>query len=369
MTTLSDKAFNSLIVTEGWRDTIYKDIVGIPTVGMGVALLVKNAEKKFIFRSDLKGTAEKLGLNWENCESALEDARDVLNGIEGKTNPFKTATQLLDKKTNEAESEKYGHTNQTEFKKLLWPKLYNEYLSIVRVRVGGFGVWNRLSLDEQTAMFSMCYNSPSLVGNTLKNSLILYTEDGMKRTDTELTDSQFVGKLHSWFTILYASNGNNVYGLQNRRFFEANEFLGKIPTQMPLFNNAKSVLEVDNDRQAAIAVAYMNQRKTVAHNKMNAVTGYNRDPYKYLQENFTPAIKRFLESQGHDKPYDISKLFKEWNLLNDLEINTSTGAVTYKKEVTGGDKDLIFKTQEEKPKEADKKPTSILPIDTKKYYA
>ena len=41
MSSFSDRVYESLYITEGFVPTIYKDSEGIPTIGVGYALLVK----------------------------------------------------------------------------------------------------------------------------------------------------------------------------------------------------------------------------------------------------------------------------------------------------------------------------------------
>ena len=345
MTTLSDRFFNSLIKSEGYRTTIYKDTRDIPTIGMGVALLIIN-KKTFSFRDNLETLATSLGLDWEKTKTALNDAKDVLNKVEGKTNPFKTATELLNPDINLAEEEKYGSIKQSAFKQHIWPDLYDSYSKLAKGIITT-KVWNRLSDEEKTAIFSLAYNAPSQIGPRMKNSLNLYTVNGTKNTSEELTDSQFIGKMDTWYNILYSCNGGNVYGIENRRFYEANEFLGKNPTAMPLYNNAKSILDVDSEQQAALAVAFMNQYAQAGYNKLSYINGYKKNPYKYVQDNFSNAVTTFLNSKNHNKEYDLDTLFRDWNLITDLEVNRTDGTTSTKNNVTGTENDVVYTAQTE----------------------
>lgn len=42
MSSFSDRVYESLYITEGFVPTIYKDSKGIPTIGVGYALLEKD---------------------------------------------------------------------------------------------------------------------------------------------------------------------------------------------------------------------------------------------------------------------------------------------------------------------------------------
>ena len=91
----------------------------------------------------------------------------------------------------------------------------------------------------------------------------------------------------------------------------------------------------------------MNQNKEAMKNKLDSITNYKNNSYKYIRDNFSSAVATFLSNQNYTQGYDINTLFTEWNLCTDLEINTSTGTTSYGN-ITGSDKrDLIFITGEQ----------------------
>ena len=45
MSSFSDRVYESLYITEGFVPTIYKDSKGIPTIGVGYALLINDGGK------------------------------------------------------------------------------------------------------------------------------------------------------------------------------------------------------------------------------------------------------------------------------------------------------------------------------------
>lgn len=51
--TLNDTLYDSLLTTEGFIQTIYKDSKGVPTIGVGMALLNKKADNTYEQFSDI----------------------------------------------------------------------------------------------------------------------------------------------------------------------------------------------------------------------------------------------------------------------------------------------------------------------------
>lgn len=209
-------------------------------------------------------------------------------------------------------------------------------------------IWEKLTKRERLALYSLNYNSPvgskAYIGSGTLSALNLYTNGAS-------TSQKFIGKLGVWYQILYCCNSepaNLNHGIQNRRFLEANEFL-EIPNNFKpdSASEAQSIIPINSYEEANIAIAFMNQNKDAMKNKLDDITNYKNNSYKYIRDNFSSAVSVFLSNQNYTQSYDIDTLFTEWNLYTDLQINTSTGTTGYG-DVTGSDKrDLIFITGEQ----------------------
>lgn len=137
--------------------------------------------------------------------------------------------------------------SEERFKSVIWNgdiNLHGYYLNSVIDNVGK-NVWNKLSLSEQTALFSLNYNSSELIGKNLKSALSFYVNGSSD-------ENKMLGKLSAWYEILYASNGGgDRKGVQNRRFMEADAFLGDIHNKIEEGKGENnSIIRVNNFAEA-----------------------------------------------------------------------------------------------------------------------
>ena len=356
MSSFSDRVYESLYITEGFVPTIYKDSKGIPTIGVGYALLI-NDGGKYELRKNIDYFYEKMGYSPEQkgaVEAALLAAQNALNGVSGAVNPFKSSSALLWGNNHtaalNAEIAKYGSVGtKQQFKTNFWDtdgSIFQEYFAGVKDFIEDSN-WNKLTEDEQVALYSIYYNGAA--GPKIKAAINLLTENGTKSTSNknELTDKQYIGYLNFLYEIVYASNGNNSEAVQNRRFFESREAIGSPLTSLPSNGNVSLTIPVENLNQADIAIAFMNQNKDAMKNKLDNITNYKNNPYKYIRDNFSSAVSVFLSNQNYTGGYNINTLFTEWNLYTDLQVNTSNGTTSYANITGSGKRDLIFITGEQ----------------------
>ena len=210
-----------------------------------------------------------------------------------------------------------------------------------------------LSSYQKSALISVFYNTCGGTVEAIKSEhgtlVALLTH--LKTSSTN--KKKFIGALGIWYEILYrtnpASNGEHQYGIQNRRFLEANEFWGISLSQTPSSDNAQSIIPINSYEEANIAIAFMNQKKDAMKNKLDDITNYKNNSYKYIRDNFSSAVSEFLSYQNCKKEYPIGTLFTDWNIYTDLQINLNsngrpTGTTSYG-DITGSDKrDLVFIT-------------------------
>jgi GH24 family phage-related lysozyme (muramidase) len=148
MITLSDSVWNSLKLSEGYRTTIYKESKGIPTVGLGLALIKINSSGAYYIDTDMLNNLE---MNTVTVNTALNQALQRIEGDTSVQNPFVTGTELLNDDTRIAEESKYGSISESMFKSSIWPDIFETYLTLSSNAVGT-SIWNALSVNEQTAI-------------------------------------------------------------------------------------------------------------------------------------------------------------------------------------------------------------------------
>ena len=237
-------------------------------------------------------------------------------------------------------------TNEQAFDEVVYDAYLNGEYGITGVISNvGSEIWNKLDKNERLALYSLNYNASTLIGSNLKFALTSYVNGSSD-------ENKMLGKLSAWYEILYASNGGgDRKSVQNRRFMEANAFLGNIHNKIPEGDDPKkgeghnnSIIHVNNFAEANVTIAFMNKFSEQMISYMGNISEYKKRNYEIVQNNFSDAISTFLSNQNYTQGYDINTLFTEWNLYTDLQINTSTGTTSYGN-ITGSDKrDLVFIT-------------------------
>ena len=119
-------------------------------------------------------------------------------------------------------------TNEQAFDEVVYDAYLNGKYGITGVISNvGSEIWNKLDKNERLALYSLNYNASTLIGSNLKLALASYVNGSSD-------ENKMLGKLRAWYEILYASNGGgDRKGVQNRRFMEANAFLGVIHDKIP----------------------------------------------------------------------------------------------------------------------------------------
>ena len=205
-----------------------------------------------------------------------------------------------------------------------------------------------LNDSQKSALISLFYSSCGATVSSIEAEHPTLTKKLLPLMASTNSTVKFYAQMGMWYEIAYRSNGDKIH--LNRRFAEANEFLGH-PESEPLTpSTAKTVLYVSSVNEANMAISFMNANKDTMYNAIKNATGYpssEKDIYKYIQKSFSEAVSVFLSNQNYKGNASIDTLFTEWNLYTDLQINTSTGTTSYGN-ITGSDKrDLIFITGEQ----------------------
>ena len=334
--TLQDATYFIIHETEGFKQNVYYDGKGIPTFGLGVAFIGYNSKNNSFSAISRIGNTP-ISNFIRTITSSEADAIEFENALR---------VDLVALQQGQKPSSTYPSINMSEerFKSVIWNgdiNLHGYYLNSVIDNVGK-NVWNKLSLSEQTALFSLNYNSSELIGKNLKSALSFYVNGSSD-------ENKMLGKLSAWYEILYASNGGgDRKGVQNRRFMEADAFLGDIHNKIEEGKGENnSIIRVNNFAEANATIAFMNKFSEQMISYMGNISEYKKRNYEIVQNNFSEAVSVFLSNQNYKGNASIDTLFTEWNLYTDLQINTSTGTTSYGN-ITGSDKrDLIFITGEQ----------------------
>ena len=193
-TYLSERA-ELLVLLEGSTTTPYVDSVGDPTIGVGFNL-VYNLEPVL-----------RVIVGKKNFSDTLLDR--LVDEVEKSYSPNTTSSiqANLDRvmKTwhdtkNSAVPETFRFKNEAQVAKAL-NALAPDYDGRIDDWLSGIP-----DSREREALFSLCWNGPSLLGPKLKAAI-------------EAGD-----RAEAWYEIRYNSNGNGISGLANRRYVEAETF-------------------------------------------------------------------------------------------------------------------------------------------------
>lgn len=188
----------------------------------------------------------------------------------------------------------------------------------------GSAIWEKLTKEERLALYSLNYQLNSLIGPKLKAALDMYVNG-------ETPEKKFIGRLNCWYEILYDSNkeGSGIrVGLENRRFMEANAFLGVIEDKKEA-EFTQSKLQVANLSEATIVIAFMNHYQSVMRAYLTGIGGkYAELALDKVQQHFVQPIDKFcsLKYLWHD---DINSLFTKWNIKTEADIDVVNGTVSY----------------------------------------
>lgn len=369
MTRFSDKTYTSLRVTEGYIPVIYSDSEGVPTVGLGCALVIYaptasgNNEYKWKVRDNIDKILENIdGIEAiAEIKTKLQRAANILNGIELGSNDFLPSSEFYDEKGKlkedivNQERQKYGYISEASFKRAFWNgnvgldgntnsiNLFKDYENDVIASIGEV-IWKKLSENEKVALYSLHYNGPTHIDDKINNALNLLTTHGTVSSNVaveNLSNSQYIGKISFLYELLYNSihydsNSNETkILLQRRRFFEAYEALGFHQKDQPKAKNANELsFPCSNSKQAKILISFLNEKKQIVENTLRKVGGFKDDPLKYLQGNSSKAVSILLSENGVSQ-YKISDLFKTWNIFTSIELNEKAGTVGEKSSITG----------------------------------
>ncbi len=237
-----DVTYDFIVDWEGNRNDFYSDSIGIPTVGVGTALIIKNGSA-YEVRSDLDTLFTDVHSFSQSEHDKLDDIVSLLNSgdVAGASDELVVAkgnglfNQITDTGTT---------------------TLYNRSLDSVLSTVEATHGQNWLDIQtslagskELKALYSLAYNSPSLIGSGLIDALV----DG--------------DRARAWAEMLYHHQNTDIEGLMSRREAEADlfglldagadwqDYLDALDTlQNGTFENGESIWDIINARDEYVPI-------------------------------------------------------------------------------------------------------------------
>jgi GH24 family phage-related lysozyme (muramidase) len=195
--TYSAERAELLVLLEGSTRTPYIDSVGDPTIGIGFNL-VYNLEPVLRIIVGNKNWSDTLLARLEN-EVGKSYASSENGNATLRANLDRVMKTWHDTKDSDV-PERFRFRSDTAVAKAL-DKLAPDYDGHIDDWLAGIP-----DSREREALFSLCWNGPSLLGPKLKAAI----ESG--------------DRAEAWYEIRYNSNGNAIAGLANRRYVEAETF-------------------------------------------------------------------------------------------------------------------------------------------------
>ena len=200
-----DACFKLLAGFEGKIPRIYSDHVGIPTLGVGYALLIKSGGS-MTMRPNWRPELEESGIEIDaSCYAVLRGQLSAAVGLLNASNIQAAKSIFLEWQPGEdaaaQNSAPLSLLSDTQMQ-ALFEKTLPHYESLLKRRLGQELPDSR----EKLALLSLCFNSPTLIGPGLRAAV----EKG--------------DRAEAWFQIRHFSNAKKESGIAKRRFLEAQTF-------------------------------------------------------------------------------------------------------------------------------------------------
>jgi len=297
----SEERADLLVLLEGSTLTPYVDSVGDPTIGIGFNL-VYNLEP--VLRVIVGAS------NWSNAllqKLAAEVDRNYAPGANSAlvANLNRVMSDWHNKHDSDVPST-FSFRNDTQVARAL-DALAPNYDAKIDKWLSGIP-----DSEERTALFSLCWNGPSLLGPKLKAAI----EDG--------------NRAEAWYEIRHNSNGNAITGLANRRYVEAETFGLFDHDGRATFQEAiRTGQMLANHHQAVLS--YEDRYDPVTAAQIKGVDGIEA-----IGDEIAPAIRAALQTIGLAAKTHVEELLA----ADTGRLNISGDGTTY--DSARNDDDLIL---------------------------
>lgn len=128
-----------------------------------------------------------------------------------------------------------------------------------------------LNDSQKSALISLFYSTSGATVSSIEVNHPALTKNFLPLMASTNSTVKFYAKMGMWHEIAYRSNGDKIH--LNRRFAEANEFLGYPETIQLTPSTAKTVLYVSNTNEANMAISFMNSNKDIMYKAINNAIG------------------------------------------------------------------------------------------------
>ncbi|NIA70945.1 lysozyme [Pelagibius litoralis] len=195
--------FDFIAKSEGFVARVYSDHRGIPTLGLGYALLVD--APGWPKRQGLGDDLSAIGVTLSEADEALLDSLSrALAG--GAVDEAKALVAPWKPGEDPAAGNAFSFLITREQGRALFERIRPDYEGILTQRLGRPLLQALAGSQELMVLFSLTYNSPALIGPGLTAAL----REGARE--------------RAWYEIRFGSNRERHRGLQNRRDHEAEMF-------------------------------------------------------------------------------------------------------------------------------------------------
>ncbi len=197
---------------EGCVSRVYTDTEGIPTWGIGYALIIKK-QGQWEVRPSWTEEVQAAGVDFSGVDlvgsqRTLEEVAALLNeeGSSGIGDSQKIISPWVAGESSEEKNRLGTPLLSDDQARRLFNTLIDYYQQILAKKAGVDVIASFESSKELTALLSLTYNSPTLIGSGLVRAL------------------RSGDRAEAWFQIRDYSNGKKIRGLAKRRFYEAHYF-------------------------------------------------------------------------------------------------------------------------------------------------
>lgn len=199
-----DTRFTFIESVEGSVPTTYLDSLNIPTIGVGVALVIRDSSGSYVVRSDLETLFSNAGIGYTAADlDKLDQIATALNNGDDAT-----IDELMNNTGPNAGEPPFtwdenGGLTETQIRSL-FDQVVVDAENWVAYRLGDEAYAALAGSQEMVALVSMAYNAPSLIGATLVSQI------------------QAGNRAGAWFEIRYRSDAHGTH--TNRRNSESDMF-------------------------------------------------------------------------------------------------------------------------------------------------
>ncbi|SJZ67712.1 hypothetical protein [Selenihalanaerobacter shriftii] len=197
-------------VEEGgkYKANIYTCSSGVPTIGVGFALLIEN-DDKWSIRENLfaiKGPLDKAGITLPT-ELDIKRIENILDNviIELENDNKNVAKKIVEDNATILNKLTITATQAKELFKITQAEYEGYLINRLRLKAGltkdkAKEIIKSLSMDEKIATYSCVYNALTLIGSGLSNALKNYIKNGISEKDKAYY------KTEAWYEIRYNSH-------------------------------------------------------------------------------------------------------------------------------------------------------------------